>query len=83
MAAMDDTPTDRPATDAPQLPDADPGIEASVDRQSPGTGDRFGEALRALAAADPAQAPELADAIAERLGAELAEEDDGADTPQA
>lgn len=39
--------------------------------------------LTELEAADPAEAPDLADAIAERLGAALAEEGDGADTPQA
>jgi hypothetical protein len=83
MAVMDDTPIDRPATSAPHSVATDPGGDVLAGGQAAGTGDRFEDALRALAAADPAQAPELADAIAERLGAVLAEEDEDADTPQA
>lgn len=36
-----------------------------------------------LEAADPAAAPDLADALVELLGAALAGEGEGADTPQA
>jgi len=83
MAVMDDTPLDRLAPAAPQPSPDHPDHDASGERNGAASTDRFGDALAALAAADPAQAPDLADAIAERLGAALAEEDDGADTPQA
>ncbi|MBI5157745.1 MAG: hypothetical protein HZA58_07005 [Acidimicrobiia bacterium] len=69
---MDHTPVDR----LPPASGHTPGPNPAVD-------EGFGDALEALAAADPAEAPDLADAIAERLGAVLAEEDEDAHTAQA
>jgi hypothetical protein len=67
MALMDDT--RRSALD-PERADhpASPGAENDLDA-----------ALEALEAASPADAPDLADRVAERLGSMLAEEGEGAD----
>jgi hypothetical protein len=67
MAPMDDT---RRAGTDPETPDRP---------ASAGTGDDLDAALEALESVPPADAPDLADRIADRLGAMLAEEGEGAD----
>lgn len=63
--------------DDTRRPGLDP--ERADHTASPGSEDDLDAALEALEAASPADAPDLADRVAERLGAMLVEEGEGAD----